>query len=193
MVIICFIIIGFSLIFLSFNRDDGYATHLYGAYQVLYGNYDDSEYSVSQKLIVSLILFLLNVLLLNLLISIMGDSYGKVQETRVLTDSLTRLEMIFQIIAYKRLFRREGDSQKGHLIYCLKAEAEEEEEAQGSEGEGKSSLRNELIKEKVINTESEVLNMKIKVLDIESKMANMDDKMDKIMKLLESSQKDNQK
>src|SRR5688572_15224958 len=109
-IIIALIICGFSLIFLSFARhgesdedeDNSYGRYLYDAYQVLYGPLGDEGFSFSQKLLMSFILFLLNVVLLNLLISIMGDSYDKVQEKRVLTDSLTRLELIREATAYMK-------------------------------------------------------------------------------------------
>ena len=89
-IIIIFIIIGFSLIFMEFQREQIYGNQLYSTYQVLYGNVADEDFNPSQKVIATIILFALNVILLNLLISIMGDSYDKVQEKRLLTDSLTR-------------------------------------------------------------------------------------------------------
>jgi hypothetical protein len=53
MVIIIFIIIGFLLVFFTFDRGDEYSNHFYGAYQELYGNYDHSEYDITQKLSLS--------------------------------------------------------------------------------------------------------------------------------------------
>ena len=73
----------------------------------------------SQKLFTSLILLLLNVVLPNLFIPIMGDSYDKVQQTRALTDSLTRLGMSLEAIVILRLIERRKKTQgKGYLIYC---------------------------------------------------------------------------
>ena len=131
-VIIASIVIGFSLIFLTFNRNSAepaeYPVHLYGTYLMLYGNFDDGDYSFSQKLLLSLILFALNVVLLNLLISIMGDSYGSVQEERILIDSKTRLHMIMEVVFLKKMIARKASAGKGYLIYCEPDKVEEEDQ-----------------------------------------------------------------
>ena len=117
-IILVFIVMGFALIFLEFQRDDVYGVQLYSTYQVLYGNVPEEVSTVSQQLFAALILFLLNVVLMNLLISIMGDSYDKVQERRVLTDSRTRLEIILESMTYMRIFAKEKIGTRGHLIFC---------------------------------------------------------------------------
>ena len=89
-VVLIFIFFGFALIAVEFDQTQiSYGDQLYGTFKILFASYDDGEYNVSQKLFTSLIVFLLNVVLLNLLISIMGDTYDKVQERRILIDSLT--------------------------------------------------------------------------------------------------------
>ena len=119
LIIMFSITIGFSLIFLEFGREENgtYLNYLYGTYQVWYGNYDDSEYSPSQKIITAMILFLLSVVLLNMLIAIMGDTYGKVQEAQIFTDSSTRLNMCLEAMSYLRILRRKHFD-KGYLIFC---------------------------------------------------------------------------
>jgi len=134
--IIALIIIAFSIIFLVFNREAGYGDYLYQAYNVMYGPLDVEEetpWPFSQKLIMAVLAFFLNVVLLNLLISIMGDSYGQVLEMRDKTDSLTRLEMISEAVIYKKFFKLNHKTKRGYLVYCLPVEVEEDENDQNQE------------------------------------------------------------
>ena len=120
-VIIALIITGFSLIFLVFDRKEEYGFYLYEAYNVLYGPVsNDSDFGFSEKLLASGVLFFLNVVLLNLLISIMGGSYDRVLEKRDRTDALTRLEMKQEGMTYMKLFKKKrkffGNSISDFLI-----------------------------------------------------------------------------
>ena len=141
-IVLLFIFIGFALISLEFNRGEiEYGDQLYDTFKVLFGQFDDTTFNVSQKLFTALILFILNVVLLNLLISIMGDSYDKVQERRVLTDSLTRLDMILEAMVYLRILNQQKKSKgNGYLIYCEPEEEENEEDATANEWEGRINL-----------------------------------------------------
>jgi len=134
--IIALIIIAFSIIFLVFNREAGYGDYLYQAYNVMYGPMDieeDTAWPFSQKLIMAVLAFFLNVVLLNLLISIMGESYGQVLEMRDKTDSLTRLEMISEAVIYKKFFKMNHQTKRGYLVYCLPVEVEEDEDDKNNE------------------------------------------------------------
>jgi hypothetical protein len=77
-VVLFLMLIRFSIIIMIFDRDASYDDQLNSTYQLLYSPPSESISDPSQVLIISLILFLLNVVLLNMLISIMGDSYDKV-------------------------------------------------------------------------------------------------------------------
>ena len=132
--------IGFSLIFYTFNRDTNFSDHLYGTYLLLYGQIDDSEFSYSEKIMLSLILLLLSVILLNLLISIMGDSFRKIQEKSVMTDAQTRLDMIMEANILRRRVRRNIDPQIGYLIFCGPSKGQEDEDPQSSEWEGEINI-----------------------------------------------------
>ena len=83
------------------DSDDRYVHYLFASYKLLYAAFEDSSFDKqndatagTNKFFLALILFILNVLLLNLLISIMGDTFEKVQDRRVLNNSLTRLDML---------------------------------------------------------------------------------------------------
>ncbi len=168
-VIIALIITGFSLIFLVFDRKAEYGFYLYEAYNVLYGPVsDDSSFGFSEKLLASGVLFFLNVVLLNLLISIMGDSYDRVLEKRDRTDALTRLEMIQEGVTYMKLFKKKrGSNKKGFLVYCLLIEMHNEEDGEGDEWEGKINLIRRLLKQNEQKVEQirEITEKKITTLE----------------------------
>jgi len=126
--IIALIIFGFSIIFLVFNRGYLYGFYLYNAYGSLYGPADDENSSFSEKCFIAFIAFLLNVILLNLLISIMGTSYDRVLEERIRTDSLTRLDMISDAVTLLKFIRRQRISEKGFLIFCLPLNPSEDDD-----------------------------------------------------------------
>ena len=99
----------------------------------MFGEFNDSQFDASQKFFLILILFLLNVVLLNLLVAIMGNTYDKVKDKEVLTDALTRIDMILDAMALMRIFiKYEEKSEKGYLIYCEPEEAEDEEEVRNN-------------------------------------------------------------
>jgi len=157
-IVIALIIIAFSLIFLVFNREAGYGDYLYEAYNVLYGPMDIDEGSpwpLSQKLLMAVLAFFLNVVLLNLLISIMGDSYSQVLAMRDRTDSLTRLEMISEAAVYKKFLKSRHQTKRGYLIYCFPVELNEDENDQNQELE--FSIR--AINNKISTVESKILTL----------------------------------
>ena len=141
-IVLIFIFFGFALVALEFNNaENPYLDELYGTYKILYANYDDTTFSVSQKIITSSVVFLMNVVLLNLLISIMGDSYDKIQERRILTDALTRLDMSVEAMVVMRVFNyRKKTKGKGYLIYCEVQEDEDVVDKENNEWEGRISV-----------------------------------------------------
>ena len=92
---------------------------------------DGTTWPFSQKLLMAMLAFFLNVVLLNLLIAIMGDSYDDIKEARDKTDSLTRLEMISDAIIYRKLLSPNYDQpNRGYLISCKPAVLDGEENDQ---------------------------------------------------------------
>lgn len=178
MIIIVFIVVGFALIFMAFNRDDEYGTHIYETYKILYGSFIDDNFGASEKLIVSLILFLFYVLLMNLLISILANSYDFVQEHKVLTDSRTRLEMVLQVLAYRKIFdpRKARNCEKGYLIYCLNAIPEEDEEEQNDTFEGRVVMMKKMFQK----NDEKIEDIKDKMEKMENMNRDMSNRMNKI-------------
>ena len=146
-VIIGLIIIGFSISFVAFGignvsetETGPYGAYLYNAYSSLFGPIDDPEYGdyeLSQKILIAVIAFLLNVILLNLLISIMGESMGNVLAVRDKTETLTKFEMIMEAVTFMKFFKKEkkDGSNKSYLVYCFSLQSEENKQAPESEME----------------------------------------------------------
>ena len=120
---------------MEFRRDDDYISHLYNTYKVLYADFDDSglpeegipEYNASQKVILAFILFIFNVFLLNMLISIMGNAFDEVQQGRILIDSLTKVNMIIENQSLMQKLTKKP-SKKGYLMVCERGRMVKEKE-----------------------------------------------------------------
>jgi len=144
---------------------------------------EDAAWPFSQKLLMATLAFFLNVVLLNLLISIMGESYDDVKEMRVKTDALTRLEMISEATIYRKLVQFNHQTKRGHLVYCLPVELEEDESEQNLDTETflKTQQKNEeqqtlmavrmlKMEEGMMKMEKEMLNLKETILSEFSKL-----------------------
>ncbi len=188
-VIIAMIIFGFSLIFLVFERESEYGIYLYNTYSILYGPLDiddDAKYSVSLKLIMVVIAFLLNVLLLNLLISIMGDSYDKILEKREKTDALTRLEMMSEVMTYMKVFKRNYKTKRGYLLYCLSLDVEEDENGQ-DEWEGRINVMKKLLKKSSEETKDLKDMTEKRVKELNQKIEDTHQKVEQKIEKLEQN------
>lgn len=123
------------------------------------------------------IAFLLNVLLLNLLISIMGDSYDKILEKRDKTDALTRLEMMSEAMTYMKVFKWNTKLKRGYLLYCISMDVDEEEGGQ-DEWEGRINVMKKLLKQ------SNEQNKELKELT-DKRIQELNQKMDSCYQKLE--------
>ena len=139
-----FILLAYSLVSLQFDRETEFVDHLLTGHGFVYAYYDTESLSASEIIIMIFFLFIISVVLLNLLIAIMYDSYEKVEGRRVLVDSLEKLDMITEVIVIKRMFiqiwaklfkraakYREIKKEKSYLVFCqdsMNIEDEEDEE-----------------------------------------------------------------
>lgn len=153
--VIFLIIIGFSLIFLEFDRDTEYKDQLYATYNLLYGGSDYDGFSPSQLIFLAVILFFLNVVLLNMLITIMGNSISDVTDQKVLSNSLTMLDLIIDS-AVLRLLDRNDNKNKGYILYC---EPKEVEDVKAS-NEGQMAQKIE-----TLHTQIDRLNSNMKLME----------------------------
>jgi len=137
---------------------------------------DGAAWPFSQKLIMAVLAFFLNVVLLNLLISIMGDSYGQVLEMRDRTDALTRLEMISEAVIYKRFFKPSHETKRGFLVYCLPLEWEEDENDQAQELDKNIKALKKIIQntnEKFSSFEASHETIKNKMTSLENEISSL--------------------
>jgi len=106
-----FIIIGFSFIFVQFQEEEDDETlgdTLLYTYSILYGDYTFEGIKSFELVFLLVVAFALSVVLMNMLIAIMGDTYGRVQERTTFSESQSKLEMIFETILIKRAFGKVG-------------------------------------------------------------------------------------
>jgi len=156
-VIVALTIVAFAIVFLVFEIggwDHDYGFHLYNAYSSLYGTIGDpveSSFSVSQKLLIAAIAFILNVLFLHLLIPFMSESYNKVLKEKSKTESLAQLEMIENIrvhIGFCQKIMRRKVSGKGYLVYCLSGKSvNNDQEQEMNKEKNTAMLMNEWFKQ----------------------------------------------
>ena len=93
--IILFILFGFGFIFFrleSEEHDITFEDALLSMYEMMLGSFDITNYTQLEIVFFIIITLFMMVVLLNLLISIIGETYGRVQEASVLTDSLEKVD-----------------------------------------------------------------------------------------------------
>lgn len=155
-VVLAFLIVGFSLIFFEFDRDEDYSNHLFSTYKLLFGEFEDNQLSLSEKLILSFILFILNIAFISLIISIIRESYDRTQEKKILTDSLTRLDMIQEIMLLMRIVRPKKNIERGYLIVCRERSRDGGDGLADNEGEGRDNMIKKLFKQADIKRAREI-------------------------------------
>ena len=107
----------------------------------------------------------------------MGDTYGKVQERRVLTDSLTRLDLISDAIPYMRVFTTRREQKKGYLIYCESEVIGLEDDSDKDEWEGQINIIKRKLEETKGEVKRELTTMKQNVTSMEQEVRSMREEM----------------
>lgn len=108
----CFAI---ALLFYIFNNLDLITSYV-DVYLIGFGNSKDEMYIGGEKYIFILATFLVSLLLMNLLISILGDTYNRVQENNVLADGVELACLIKEVENFYCWRRRVGS--KKYLQSC---------------------------------------------------------------------------
>ena len=207
-VVLVFLFLGFTLISVKFDRGEAlYGDLLYATFRLQFGSYDDSSYGVFQKLLTAFIVFLLNVVLLNMLISIMAASFERVQDEIALNDSLTRLDTALEAMVYMRsasllLKKKTRNREEGYLIYCEPDDMDEDASKEDvwedrinmiketmKQNQLKAQERFEVLENKVvqgiINTakiDSKMVQVDTKIVDMEKKVSGINAKLDQLQK-----------
>mmetsp|Transcript_22437 Transcript_22437/g.19368 ORF Transcript_22437/g.19368 Transcript_22437/m.19368 type:complete len:258 (-) Transcript_22437:344-1117(-) len=101
-----FIIFGFSIIFFQFDdASEDYEDSLLFTYEIMFSSFNTAILNDSQIIYFIIITMILSVVLLNMLIAIMGDTFGRVQSKALLTDSQERVSLILESIVMRRVLR----------------------------------------------------------------------------------------
>jgi len=175
--ILIFIIFALSLILLEFDRETEFTDHLLSGYGFIYGDYETEDVSSSEIAIMVFVAFLVSVVLLNLLIAMMGDSYAKVDEISILVDSLERLDMIVEVIVMKRIFtQKELVREKSYLMFC-----------QNSVNGGGDDDEENLLEEKTNLLQKAIKTVETQMVQNSSNLTSIEEKM----KILAKAQEDN--
>ena len=105
--VLSFIVIGSSLIFFQFDDESTtYADRLLFVYGLIYASFDTTGFSLSQIIYLIVVTVLLSVILLNLLIALMTDTYQRIEDSAALTDGIERVYMILETVVMKRAYSR---------------------------------------------------------------------------------------
>lgn len=93
--ILALVVFGLSLIFSQFDRETTYPTHLFNSYRLLYSDFDLDNFSSPAMIFYFVIVIaFVAIVLLNMLITIMGQTFGAMEEKSVLVTSLDLLQLI---------------------------------------------------------------------------------------------------
>ena len=147
-----FILVGLSLIFLQFDRNTAYGNHLLNSYLLLFSQFDVTSMNTGMLFFSLIVVALICIVLLNMLITIMGDTFAQMQERVLLVDTKEKLELISETMKMLRVFRRMRlrskimhEENASKYMFCAEPKVEEEEELDEQEkGVDKEELQNQL-------------------------------------------------
>ena len=88
-----------------------YGQQLLRTYEVMYGEFDTSSYEAGEIFFFIVITVLLSVIMLNMIIAMMSDTFGRVQSKRVLFESKEKCLLIMEVFSVQRMLRR---------VFCAK-------------------------------------------------------------------------
>lgn len=101
---------GFTIVFMQFDIDgtetSGFGNYLQITYRLTFSDFSISEFVAGQYAFMVVVTIILTLILFNMLVAIMTDSFEKVQETAVISESQELLRLITQAVAVKRLLRK---------------------------------------------------------------------------------------
>jgi len=88
------------------ENEQNFGSVLLEMYTLIYGGWDDTNYSGTTMPFFILVTFLQALVLLNLIIAIMGDTYDRVLENLPTVDARERLSLIYEICVLKVQLRK---------------------------------------------------------------------------------------
>ncbi|OMJ85136.1 hypothetical protein SteCoe_13602 [Stentor coeruleus] len=115
-IIFFYSIVGFGLVFFAFDEESDYFDYLTGTFNLSFGDINTDGYNKLQWLYYFFFMVLNPIVELNLLISIMSDTYSRVQENLEIADSLGLCSLIIEI--ERLFFWRRRLNNKSYIHKC---------------------------------------------------------------------------
>jgi hypothetical protein len=137
MLVLTFLLAGFTLIYQVFQPEKSFVDNMLDTYLLLLGGFDTEDYGDIQMIYWAILIFLLNVVLLNMLIALMAGTYEKVLDEVALQEAKSKVSMIREAITMKRaLFQKKdnGDDKpdkKGYFFYASEGHGDDDDGAGG--------------------------------------------------------------
>lgn len=190
-IILSYSTIAFTFIFYLKKAGPAFGMHLTVSYRLDLGDFSTSEYDHFDWVIFFFATVINPLIMLNLLISIMGNTYGRVKESNDIANFQELTEMILEI--EKLMVWKKNSKLKHFLQQCLSATSLEDDEPD------KINLRLKSIRTRVNNVESDLNNiceefcsewfddMNAKILDLKSGSSACNDLIKSNKQIIESS------
>ena len=147
------------------NGTEPFDIYLMQSYNLVLGNFDSTDYHIIEYICLTFALMINPIIMLNLLISIIGDTYDRVQSDNLSADMSELMDMIQEV--ENMLFFRRGQNKKQFFQEC--SEFEKQDLDAGWEGKLRAILNIiDSIKEKNAETHEVIMkNMKTQHRSIE--------------------------
>ena len=131
--VLIFLIFGFSLIFTQFIETQPYNTILLNTYILMFGQPDPAQLSPESVLFFIIITVMLAVILLNMIIAVMNNTFNNVEQSRVTFETKEKASLIREGIVTKRRIRgifcpkrlRRKDNSTPKYLFVLEESSDE--------------------------------------------------------------------
>ena len=174
------ILFGFTIIFMQFDLDDtpvsSFGKYMLITYRLTFSDFEVDDFDSGQSFFMVIITILLSVILFNMLVAIMTDSFEKVQENAIISESRERLFLITEAIAVKKLViklcrRRKRlnpeyeviEPERRYLFVAEEAGVDEDANKDNKEWEGRLQVIKKSIKSNEDNMKSALRGFEVKI------------------------------
>ena len=103
--ILCMVVFGFTFMFLQYEPPANlttFGTELYMVYNCIYANGPPNPFAPPQEIYFAVFTIFVSIVMLNLLIAIMNETYARVQDTSTYFEGKTKVNLIIEAITAKR-------------------------------------------------------------------------------------------
>ena len=188
LILLIYSVLAFCFLFIVLNRGDNqsdpeFSTQLMGSYNLALGSFDTKDYNIVEFLCLTFALLINPIIMLNLLISIIGDTYDRVQSDSLSADMMELMDMIQEV--ENMLFFRRNNNTKHFFQECT----EYEKQDQNAGWEGKLRALQSIIEsigEKNLENHKDVIK-RIRAQD--KILVSQSEKIEKVVKMLSDKDK----